>query len=79
MLNLFKKYFHSLQESNECDYKAYVGMKKDAKNVVTDLSVDDVFKNFFISQLTIDACLSSDHKTNFCFSLGCLWNVQIQF
>ena len=38
MLNLFKKYFHSLQESNECDYKAYVGMKKDAKNVVTDLS-----------------------------------------
>ena len=29
----------SLQESNElCDKKAYVGMKKDAKNVVTDLS-----------------------------------------
>ena len=27
-----------MQESNECDYKAYVGMKKDAKNVVTDLS-----------------------------------------
>ena len=44
-----------------------------------DYTLDDVFKNFFISQLTIDACLSADHKTNFSLSLGCLWNVQIQF
>ena len=56
-----------------------VNFKMGAKGMCFSTTLDDVFQKFFKSQLTIDACLSADHKTNFSFSLGCLWNVQIQF
>ena len=46
---------------------------------ITGPLVDDVLEVNFNFQLTNDAFLSPNHKTYFNFSLGCLWNVQIQF